>query len=85
MTIDSSSRIHIWSLETYGAHPLAKEPVLRTEGTSRVHMTELGIAHDLFALAEWTKTVTITIWNWKTGTLILVSQPLPLRACSVPY
>ena len=35
-------------------------------------MTGLSIAHDLIAIVEWTGQVSATIWNWKTGAVILV-------------
>ena len=75
---ECGDRIHIWSLKTYDAHPLARHPLLRPNGTdSDVYMTGLCIAHELFALVEWSDNVSVTVWNWQTGTLIVVSSSPP--------
>ncbi|TFK85393.1 hypothetical protein K466DRAFT_552173 [Polyporus arcularius HHB13444] len=71
VVLDVPGRLHVWSLSTCEPHPLAIKPVLREEGTPEARMTGLSIAHDLVALVEWTGQVSATIWNWKTGAMIL--------------
>ncbi|KAI0700799.1 hypothetical protein C8T65DRAFT_657194 [Cerioporus squamosus] len=71
VVLDVLGRVHVWSLSTCEAHPLADKPLMREEGTPEARMTGLSIARDLVALVEWTGLVSATIWNWKTGAMIL--------------
>ncbi|RPD53900.1 hypothetical protein L226DRAFT_554804 [Lentinus tigrinus ALCF2SS1-7] len=78
VVLDLLGRLHVWSLSTLEAHPLAQKPVLREEGTAEARMTGLSIAYDLVAIVEWTGFVSATIWNWKTGAMILHGHGLDL-------
>ncbi|KAI0354449.1 hypothetical protein OH77DRAFT_502769 [Trametes cingulata] len=79
--LDVLGRVKVWSLSTYAAHPKAAEPVLRPEGSPVLIVTAaLYIAHDLVALVEWSDSVYVTIWNWRTGRTILLGN-----GSSLPY
>ncbi|PCH34840.1 hypothetical protein WOLCODRAFT_139611 [Wolfiporia cocos MD-104 SS10] len=78
--LDFEGRVHLKQMTTYEPHPLAKEPILPEPINGELLVSWLYVAGDLVASFHWTIAPGLSIWNWKTGALVIRD-----RGSTFPY
>jgi hypothetical protein len=80
----SEYALHLWSMTTGQPHPAAENPILSYPRTSEINteadVYSVSITNSRLAvLIENRKTgegVKMVVWDWRTGNILLVSEPL---------
>jgi hypothetical protein len=78
--IRSEYALHLWSMTTGQPHPAAESTIINCPRVSaQADVYSVSVTNSRLALllgkSDMREGVGMFVWNWRTGTLLLVSDP----------
>ena len=85
----SEYTLHLWSMTTGQPHPAAENPIISYPRITSAEVYSISITNSRLAILvrhsdDAAKGTEVTAWDWRTGRILLVSEPLTSLAASVP-